>query len=83
MSEVAITKVTRKFQITVPKKIRDALAIKEGDYLAAIVNGDEIVLKKIEMPTWEEIFRWGEESAKKKRITRKKIMEAVREERGK
>ncbi|MCD6111098.1 MAG: AbrB/MazE/SpoVT family DNA-binding domain-containing protein [Thermoplasmata archaeon] len=82
MNDIVITRVTRKFQITVPKKVREALSIKEGDYLAAIISGDEIILKKIEMPSWEEIFKEGEESRKKKNITRGKIREAVREERG-
>ncbi|RLF67616.1 MAG: AbrB family transcriptional regulator [Thermoplasmata archaeon] len=82
MNDIVITRVTRKFQITVPKKVREALSIKEGDYLAAIISGDEIILKKIEMPSWEEIFKEGEKSRKKKNITRGKIREAVREERG-
>ncbi len=81
MNDIVITRVTRKFQITVPKKVREALSIKEGDYLAAIISGDEIILKKIEMPSWEEIFKEGEKSRKKKNITRGKIREAVREER--
>ena len=82
MNDIVITRVTRKFQITVPKKVREALSIKGGDYLAAIISGDEIILKKIEMPSWEEIFKEGEKSRKKKNITRGKIREAVREERG-
>ena len=81
MSEITITKVTRKFQITVPKETRKICSIEEGDYLAVIPNGDEIILKKIELPTWDEIFEAGEKSAQKKKITRKKIIDAIQKER--
>ena len=78
MTEVEVTKVTRKYQITVPKEARDALDISEGDYLAVIANGDELILKKISVPTWEEIFEAGERSAKEKKITREKVLKASR-----
>lgn len=81
MSTASITKVTRKFQITVPKEIRDSLSIHQGDYLAVITNGDELILKKLELPEWDEIFEKGERSASEKEITREQIIEAVRKER--
>ncbi len=81
MSTASITKVTRKFQITVPKEIRDSLSIHQGDYLAVITNGDELILKKLELPEWDEIFEKGERSASEKGITREQIIEAVRKER--
>lgn len=81
MSTASITKVTRKFQITVPKEIRDSLSIHQGDYLAVIINGDELILKKLELPEWDEIFEKGERSASEKGITREQIIEAVRKER--
>ena len=81
MGEITVTKVTRKFQITVPKEARKICSIEEGDYLAVIPNGDEIILKKIELPTWDEIFKAGESSARKKKITRKKIIDAIQKER--
>ena len=41
------TKITIKGQITIPKKIRDTLALKEGDSLIFTVEGDHAVLKPI------------------------------------
>ena len=41
-----ITKVTRNYQITIPAEIRKALGIKEGEYLAVELRGDEIVIKR-------------------------------------
>ena len=57
-----IVKVTRKGQITLPKEIRDKLSIKEGDYLEVVLQGDRIVLRRLEYPTpgepvGEERFR--------------------------
>lgn len=81
MSAASITKVTRKFQITVPKDVRETLSIHEGDYIAVITNGDEIVLKKLELPDWDEVFEKGEKSAEEKGLTKEEIIEAVRKER--
>ena len=83
MSKASITKVTRKYQITVPKEIRESLSIREGDYLAVIPHGDELIVKKLELPEWDEIFEKGEKSAEEKGFTKEDIIEAVREERGK
>ena len=40
-------KITFKGQVTIPKDIRNALAIKEGDSVIFIVEGDHAVLKPI------------------------------------
>jgi AbrB family looped-hinge helix DNA binding protein len=40
------SKVTRKFQATVPKAVREHLSLDDGDLLVFIKNHDEIVLKK-------------------------------------
>lgn len=81
MSKASITKVTRKHQITVPKEIREALSIQEGDYLAVIPHGDELIVKKLEIPEWDEIFEKGEKSAEEKGLTKEDIIKAVRDER--
>ena len=44
--EVVKVKVLPKGQITLPKKIREALRIKEGDALMVLRRGEEIVLRK-------------------------------------
>ncbi|HSF14855.1 MAG TPA: AbrB/MazE/SpoVT family DNA-binding domain-containing protein [Vicinamibacteria bacterium] len=37
--------VTRKGQATIPKEIRDALGLHEGDRVIFVLRGEEIVLK--------------------------------------
>ena len=70
--EVAAT-VTSKGQVTVPKAVRDALGIKEGDKLVFRVEGDRAVLARtpdfldfagsVTVPTakrnaaWDEVIR--------------------------
>jgi hypothetical protein len=53
----------------------------KGDHLAVITNGDEMIIKKLELPEWDEIFEKGEKSAEEKGITKEDIIKAVREER--
>jgi len=40
-------KLTFKGQITIPKEIRHALALKEGDSVIVMVEGDHAVLKPL------------------------------------
>jgi AbrB family looped-hinge helix DNA binding protein len=41
------SKITFKGQVTIPKKIRNALALKEGDSLIFTIEGDHAILKPI------------------------------------
>jgi len=50
MSEPAgSTKITRRFQVTIPKKVRNAMELKEGDVLFVFVDPKkkEIIFKKM------------------------------------
>jgi len=44
---MAVVKVTRNFQITIPADVRRALGIREGDRLLVEVEGDRIVIRKV------------------------------------
>lgn len=37
--------ITRKGQVTIPKEIRDSLALKEGDRVFFVQRGEEVILK--------------------------------------
>jgi AbrB family looped-hinge helix DNA binding protein len=41
-----VSKITSKGQITLPKKIRDKLDVRAGDYLAYEVAGNTVKLRK-------------------------------------
>ena len=40
-----LIKLIRHGQVTLPAKFRDALQLKEGDYLEAVIQGNGIMLK--------------------------------------
>jgi len=42
------TKITRKGQVTIPKEIRDMLALKESDNLEVRIEGNSVVMEKLE-----------------------------------
>lgn len=46
MEPLGTSKVTRKFQATVPKAVRKHLSLDDGDLLVFLMNHDEIVLKR-------------------------------------
>lgn len=48
--------VTRKYQITLPKEIREKLKIHIGDKVQIINQGDEIVIHKEDSADMNDIF---------------------------
>lgn len=46
MKSLGVSKVTRKFQATVPKQVRQYLSLDDGDLLVFLRVHDEIVVKK-------------------------------------
>ena len=74
-----LTKVTRKGQVTIPEEMREAYGISEGDFM--LVGGTKglIMLRKLALPSWKELFEHGERFAQKERITKEQILKAVRE----
>lgn len=46
---MAIVRVTRNSQITIPKEVREKVGIKEGDRVEVTVEGDRVVIRKIEL----------------------------------
>ncbi len=42
----AAARMTSKGQVTVPKAVRDALGLKQGDQVVFRVNGDEAVVRR-------------------------------------
>lgn len=53
---MSLTKVTRNYQITVPRDIREQAKIQEGDKLVVTIENDEIKLKKIDEDSFKKAF---------------------------
>ena len=44
---MSLSVITRKGQVTIPKEIRDHLKTKEGEKVAFLLRGNEVVLKVV------------------------------------
>jgi AbrB family looped-hinge helix DNA binding protein len=52
---MASTTVTRHSQVTIPKKIREAAGIVEGDRVKMkVVEGDKIIIEKADKEAWRD-----------------------------
>ncbi len=51
---MATVTVTRNAQVTIPKEIRDALDIREGDRVTMRVEGKEVVIEKVAGEVWSD-----------------------------
>ena len=81
---VEFTKVSSKGQIVIPQAIREKLGISEGTAFAVWSNGDEILLRKMEVKekkTWAEIAAPFRKLAKDNRITEDDVLTAIQKAR--
>jgi AbrB family looped-hinge helix DNA binding protein len=58
--EMALTKVTRNGQITLPASIRRAAGIEEGDLVAVAIEGDVITLVPKRLIDKSQAYFWSE-----------------------
>jgi antitoxin PrlF len=49
-------KITFKGQVTIPKEVREALTIQEGDTVIFEVEGDHVVLKPLKKKSIEDFY---------------------------
>jgi len=54
VSYLAVVVVTRNAQITIPKKIREALGIAEGDRVTLRIEGNRVVVEKVTEDVWSD-----------------------------
>ncbi len=74
--------ISSKGQIVIPKEMRDQLSIQPGDKIVAMCDGNTIVLKPIEMPTYEEFLesmhqcqKWAKEVG----LTQKDVDDVIKQ----
>jgi AbrB family looped-hinge helix DNA binding protein len=44
---MSATRIGRRGQIVLPKEVRQKIGVKEGDQIAFIIDGDQVVIKPI------------------------------------
>lgn len=84
MADVEFTKASSKGQIVIPQAIRKKMDIEEGTPFAVWSEGNEILLKKMEMPSqksWDEVAAPFRALAKEKKITEEDILLAIKKAR--
>lgn len=82
MTEVAFTKMSSKGQIVVPKRLREMFGYNKGEIFAMMGNEDTLVLKRIALPSHNELerlFKWGERFAKTKGIRKGDVIKSIQE----
>ncbi|WP_019506135.1 AbrB/MazE/SpoVT family DNA-binding domain-containing protein [Pleurocapsa sp. PCC 7319] len=47
------SKVTQKYQATIPQAVREKLAIEKGDRIIFEIEDEKVVLKKVSPVDWE------------------------------
>ena len=70
----AVARVSRRYQVVIPKEIRKALGIKEGDRVLFEIEGDEIRIRKLRN------FLELEGSLKSRSLSPEEIREKAEEE---
>ena len=65
---MGISKITRNYQVTLPKDVRKVVGVKEGDEVMFIVNGSRVLLVKSKddiiqktAGIWKDMKETGEE----------------------
>ena len=80
MENVEITSVSSRGQVVIPQNLRERLKIREGEKFIVIGEGNTIILKKLEMPSFDgfdKLLRKTREFVKIKGLKEKDIEEAI------
>ena len=73
----AVARVSSKGQITIPRAVRDALGIKQGDAVLFRVDGEQVVFSRI--PDLMEVGGMFEVPPDKRGVPWKQIREETRQ----
>ena len=79
-----LVSVSSKGQIAIPVSYRKALSIKEGSQLIIYSDGENIILKPVELPTEDKLssaLAKAREFAEKDGLTEEDIKAAIKESR--
>lgn len=64
---MALTKVTRNFQVSIPKEIRDKIRIEQGDFIEVSERDGEIVMTPKKLIDADQAWFWSPEWQKGER----------------
>lgn len=84
MENIEITSMSSRGQVVIPQSLRDKMKILEGEKFAVIGEKDTIVLRKLEMPSFEGVdalLARTRAFAKKSELKEEDVEQAVRKAR--
>ena len=84
--KMEITSISSRGQVVIPQKVRKKLELKEGEKLIVIGKNNVIVLKKIEMPSFDnfnQLLKETQKFAEKKGVTSSNLNESIKRTRKK
>lgn len=81
---MGISKITRNYQITLPRDVREVKKLKEGDEVIFVFEDDKVVLQKVDKDPvlaaagiWKGMKETGAEYQKRMRSQWKKRQKAL------
>lgn len=86
MENIEITSMSSRGQIVIPQGLRDSMRINTGEKFVVIGENNMIVLKKLEMPSFngvDKLLKKTREFTKKKEINESDVKEAIKNTRRK
>ena len=86
MENVEVTSISSRGQVVIPQSVREKLKLHEGEKFVVVGEGDTIVLKKLEMPSFkgfDKLLKRTREFAKNRKIKPEDVDEAVKRTRTK
>ncbi len=86
MNTFQVTTITSRGQVVIPQAIREDMEINPGNKFAVIGSGDTIILKKMEMPSAEDLKKLLAQTrseTRKKGIKVSEVNKAIKEVRKK
>jgi len=86
MEKIEVTSMSSRGQVVIPQALREKLGLSPGEKFIAIGEDDMLILKKLEMPSFEGFDRLLKKTrafVKKRGLTKTDVKEAIRKARGK
>lgn len=82
MEKIEVTSVSSRGQIVIPQNLRNKMNIQTGEKFAVKGENDTILLKKIEMPSFDEfdeLLNKTREFARKEKLTESDVRNAIKQ----
>lgn len=86
MEKIEITSISSRGQVVIPQNIRDRLGIKEGEKFIVLGQGNTVILKKVESPSFkdfEELIKKTRKFSKDNNLNERDMEEAIKKARAK